>query len=361
MFGSPKKANPDELTNETIEPHRVDFSAAPDAQAKAKRVNLDRRFQIVAEIGSGSMSKVYRATDMMNSRSVCLKVQDTRKTAAAVARVDSTVFRPSEGAVGVRITHPNVVKTFEHGESTKGEHYIVMEFIEGVSLTYVRQSRPFDLESRIELLAQAADGLAAVHAARFIHHDFGPKNLLVDRFDQVKLIDFGLTVPNTPAFRRPGNRTGTLYYMAPELLRRESTDERIDIFSWGVTAFELLTGKMPYDSKGDPMVQMRLRINNDPMDIAKANPKLPPELCDLIRSTLARRPDERWPKIATMGEALREILGTASGIAEADFTEEPEEIPAVENLDEDDSAEHNVRRDKRRDDDVDDFLALFEP
>ena len=101
------------------------------------------------------------------------------------------------------------------------------------------------LGEKLELLAQAAEGLAAVHAQGFIHHDIGPQNFLVDREQQVKLIDFGLAVPNTPLFHRPGNRTGTLQYMAPELIRREATDERIDIFSFGAMAFEFLTGGCP--------------------------------------------------------------------------------------------------------------------
>ena len=107
--------------------------------------------------------------------------------------------------------------------------------------------------------------------------------MLVDRNDQVKIIDFGLAVPNTPAFRKPGNRTGTLQYMAPELLRREPTDERIDIFSFGATAFEFLTGKLPYDAT-EPMAMMRQRINSDPLDIAEANLSAPrAEACDLVR------------------------------------------------------------------------------
>src|SRR3984957_21348849 len=101
-----------------------------------------------------------------------------------------------------------------------------MEFIDGLSLQFVREARSARTVQKVELLAQAAEGLAAVHAAGFIHHDINPRNFLVDREERVKLIDFGLAVPNTPAFQRPGNRTGMLQYMAPELIRREATDEK---------------------------------------------------------------------------------------------------------------------------------------
>lgn len=278
------------------------LAAAP----KVRRVNLDRRFTIIAETGQGSMSKVYRAVDNKSGRSICLKIQDTRKTAAAIAR-SHQVNRPPEGAIGVKIVHPNVVRTFEYGDTTKGEHYIVMEFIEGVSFNFVRESKSMDLAEKVELLAQAAEGLAAVHAAGFIHHDFGPKNLLVNRDNQVKLIDFGLAVPNTPQFGRPGNRTGTLNYMAPELIRREPTDERLDIFSFGVTAFEFFTGRIPYDTAGDPMAIMRHRMNAPPMRLSQAAPHLPSELTELIDRALTRRKEDRWPKMSTLAEALREM------------------------------------------------------
>jgi serine/threonine protein kinase len=275
--------------------------------AKAKRLNLTRRFTIVAETGQGSMSKVYRAVDNENGRTVCLKVQDMTKAAAAAAR-SAGPGRLSEGEIAQKIIHPHVVRTFDWGVSSKGEYFLVMEFIEGVSFHYCRESKNLPLADKVELLAQAAEALAAVHAAGFIHRDFGPKNLLVNRDDQVKLIDFGLAVPNTPAFRRPGNRTGTLAYMAPELVRREATDERIDIFSFGVTAFEFFTGRMPYDvNPADAMAVMRSRINTNPLSIATVAPKLPAELAAIVDRCLAKRPADRWPKAETLPTALREL------------------------------------------------------
>jgi serine/threonine protein kinase len=276
------------------------------AQPRSGRVNLEKRFTIIAESGQGSMSRVFRATDGESGRTICLKVQDREKTAAAFAR-SGLVNRPSEGAIGMAVTHPHVVRTLEFGTTTKGDSYIVMEFIDGVSLSFVRESRSLDLAAKIELLAQAGEGLAAVHEAGFIHHDFGPKNLLVDRNDQAKLIDFGLAVPNTEVFHRPGNRTGTLHYMAPELLRREPTDERIDIFSFGVTMYEFLTGKLPYDATTNSLAQMLQRINHPPVDIAQAGPHLPEDLCELVKKAMARNPKDRWPTMTALTNDLRRL------------------------------------------------------
>jgi serine/threonine protein kinase len=276
------------------------------SRPRPAKVNLARRYTLVAETAQGSMSRVYRAVDNQSGLTVCLKVQIPAKNLAAAARADRSE-RPDEGEIASKVVHPNVVRTLEYGVSTRGEHFVVMEFIDGVSLQFLRETRAVPrLEEKLELLAQAAEGLAAVHAAGFIHHDINPRNFLINRDRQVKLIDFGLTVPNTPAFRRPGNRTGTLHYMAPELIRREPTDERLDIFAFGVLAFEFLTDQLPYDSTNS-MAAMLQRINADPLDPAKAAPGLPTELHDLLRKLTARRKDDRWPRMATLADALRSI------------------------------------------------------
>jgi serine/threonine protein kinase len=127
---------------------------------------------------------------------------------------------------------------------------------------------------------------------------------MVDREDKVKLIDFGLTVPDTPEFHRPGNRTGTLNYMAPELLRRETTNRLLDVFSFGVSAYEFLTGKLPYEA-ATSMEMMLRRINTPPIDIATAGPDLPEDLCDVIRKLMARSPKERYQHMSEVAAALR--------------------------------------------------------
>jgi serine/threonine protein kinase len=271
-----------------------------------RRVNLQRRFSIVSESGRGSMSRVYRALDNETGRTVCLKVQTRAKNEAAAARASAGEKRPLEGEMAMHFVHTNVVRTFECGFSTQGEHFVVMEYIDGVSLQFIRETRSAKTPEKFELLAQAAEGLAAVHAAGYIHHDVNPRNFLVDRDQRVRLIDFGLAVPNTPAFCRPGNRTGTLQYMAPELLRREPIDERIDVFAFGVMAFEFLTDRLPYDATTSIKLMVQ-RMNTEPLDPARINPKPPEELCTILRQLTARRKEQRWPTMATLPQALRSI------------------------------------------------------
>jgi serine/threonine protein kinase len=276
------------------------------AKGPRRRENLQRRFSIVSETSRGSMSRVYRAIDNQTGRTVCLKVQAREKNAAATARASTKEARPLEGEMAEHLVHPHIVRTLEYGTSNKGEHFLVMEFIDGVSFQYVRESGSARTAEKVELLAQAAEGLAAVHSGGYIHHDINPRNFLVNRDQKVKLIDFGLTVPNTPAFCGPGNRTGTLDYMAPELLRREAIDERIDVFAFGVVAFEFLTNKLPYDATNATAMMLQ-RINSEPLDAAAVKPALSPEICDILRQLTARRKEQRWPQMKTLPDALRAV------------------------------------------------------
>ncbi len=281
-------------------------SSASAAAGPRRRVNLERRFTLVAETSRGSMSRVYRAIDNETGRTVCLKVQNKEKNAAAATRTHSAEARPLEGEMAIQLKHPHIVRSYEYGDTKQGEHFLVMEYVDGVSLQFIRETKSARTAQRVEFLAQAAEGLAAVHEAGFIHHDINPRNFLVDREQSVKLIDFGLTVPNTPAFRKPGNRTGTLQYMAPELLRREPIDERIDIFAFGVLAFEFLTDRLPYDANNSTTLMLQ-RINTEPLDPVKVKPKLSDEICAILRQLTARRPDDRWAKMSTLPEALRSV------------------------------------------------------
>src|SRR5262249_8649836 len=152
-----------------------------------RRVSIERRFNIISETARGSMSRLYRALDNETGRTICLKLQSREKNEAAISRASRKVERPLEGEIGLKINHHHVVRTFDCGCSTRGEHFLVMEFIDGTSFQSIREARSKRTAQRVELLAQAAEGLAAIHAAGFIHHDINPRNYLVSRDDHVKL------------------------------------------------------------------------------------------------------------------------------------------------------------------------------
>lgn len=272
-------------------------------KARQQRVDLKERFELIARSGQGSMSKVYRARDRLTGRAVALKILDKKKTQDLNDRLGDRE-KPSEGALAASLDHPNVVRTFEHGVSTKDEQFLVMEFIEGSGLEFYISVGGRQLEEKgLPYVLGTARALEYFHAQNLIHRDVCPRNVLIDSDEQPKLIDFGLSVPNTPEFRRPGNRTGTASYMAPELIRRQPTDERIDIFSFAVTAYEALGGSLPWPAT-ESMKAALQHINTPPRDIREMRPSLDTDLAEVIMKGLRHDPDRRWQSMGEFRAAL---------------------------------------------------------
>jgi serine/threonine-protein kinase len=159
---------------------------------------------------------------------------------------------------------------------------------------------------RVTFLRQAAEALKAVHDAGFIHRDICPRNLLLcgDR-ESIKLIDFGLTVPATKPFMQPGNRTGTPNYMAPEIVRRQPTDHRVDVFAFGVSAYEILTGRLPWPSGATGLAAMS--HDRPPEDIRQHRPTIHPKLAEAVHACLAAEPAKRLPSMDRFLQAVRRI------------------------------------------------------
>lgn len=278
------------------------FQRAP----KIEKVDIKRRFELHGRVGQGSMSKVWRATDTIGSKPVAVKVLDKPRLARLDARFKSLgLKRPHEGEISLSLRHPNIVKTLEFGITTDDEEFLVMEFVEGVSLSYLVETQSPQMKKNcLWYCIQLGDALEAVHRAGYIHRDLCPRNVIVSNDGVVKLIDFGLVVPNTDPYKRPGNRTGTANYMAPELIKRQSTDQRIDIFSYAVTCFEMFTRQLPWDS-GDTLESVLQHINAPPRDIQKIAPNLDIEVCETIMRGLEQTPQDRWQTAREMVNALR--------------------------------------------------------
>ncbi len=215
-----------------------------------KRVNYKNRFELLQSAISGTMSKVYKAKDRKTGEIVALKILDKNKQQEVEARFRGIkgVYKPSEGEIAVQFDHPYIVRTMEQGTTTEGEHFLVMEYLEGTGLNNVLLVKQ-DLMAgaRMIYIRQIAEALKAVHEKGFIHRDICPRNLLFTGDANIlKLTDFGLSLPAKPPFTDPGNRTGTPNYMAPELVRRKPTDIRLDVFAFGVTIYELCCRELPW-------------------------------------------------------------------------------------------------------------------
>ena len=278
------------------------------SQPKVTRLDVTKRFQLVSRVGQGSMSKVWRAIDGRTGKTVALKLLDIDKTKRLESRFKGIKSpKPSEGEVAVKLNHPHIVKTYEFGITTNNEQYLVMEFVEGVSLSFlVDVQNEVMKRNRLRFMIELGEAIEYFHRQNWIHRDICPRNVILDEEYSIKLIDFGLVVPNTPEFQAPGNRTGTANYMAPELIKRQRTDQRIDIFSYAVTCYEMYAKKLPWEAAEtlDAVVQ---HINTPPDDLRQHVPDIDPRIADAIMKGLKVDPRDRWQSMGTMLESLREV------------------------------------------------------
>jgi len=214
-----------------------------------RRIDVLERFELLREAISGTMSSFYMARDRKTGKTVGLKILDPEKCAAFELRFKS-LKKPSEGEIAMKLSHPRIVETLEFGSTKDGKHYLVMEFVEGQGLHAVLKNQNAYLDGkRLNLFRQMTEALEAVHRAGYMHRDICPRNFIVSSdASQLKLIDFGLTLPIQREYMMPGNRTGTPLYMAPEIVRRKTTDLRVDIFALGVTAYQMWTFDFPWPS-----------------------------------------------------------------------------------------------------------------
>jgi len=258
------------------------------------RLDVSARFELDRQAFSGTMSNFRRAKEIGTGRIVGIKFLDSEKSAYFEARFKG-LNKPSEGEIGMRIKHPRVVETYEYGLTTTGQQYIIMEYIDGIGLNTALNSEDAGLAGhRLKLIREMAEGLDAVHKAGFIHRDICPRNFIcAEDFAELKLIDFGLTVPDKPEFRQPGNRTGTPLYMAPEIVRRRTTDRRVDIFALGVTVYRLCTFRHPWGIADTTGKAALAHDTVAPDDILKHRPDLDPVLAETIMSCLSASPANR--------------------------------------------------------------------
>ena len=273
------------------------------------KVDLATRFQLVCRVGQGSMSKVWRAVDLRTGKTVAVKVLDRDKTKRLESRfLKMKQPKPAEGEVAISLKHPHIVQTFEHGVTKDNEQFLVMEFVEGMSLSYlVDVQNDVMKKNRLRMIVELGEAIEYFHRQNWIHRDICPRNIVIDQDYHVKLIDFGLVVPNTPEYQAPGNRTGTAVYMAPELIKRQRTDQRIDIFAYAVTCFEMYARELPWTG-GETLEAVVQHINVPPKELQKLVPDIDPIVAKVIMRGLARDPRDRWSNIGQMLAPFREVL-----------------------------------------------------
>lgn len=305
LFGSKKKVDARNMSAAQF--RSMQLKAQIDKANKIPRINIADRFALELRIGQGSMSKVWKARDGKLGRQVCLKVLDRDKTRRFDARFIGLV-RPHEGIISTSLKHKNLVNAFEWGFTKDREIFISMELVEGVGLNFLIETHSKQLDAnRVNYLMQAADGLGYIHDQGYMHRDICPRNMLVNSEGVLKIIDFGLTIPSTPEFCKPGNRTGSANYMAPELVRRSHTDPRVDLFALGVTAYEVFTGGLPWESGGQSLQSALSRMNSPAKDPREFKPDLPAHIANFLLKAIAKDPNERFQTAAEFKEGLKKL------------------------------------------------------
>ncbi|TWU37700.1 Serine/threonine-protein kinase PknB [Novipirellula aureliae] len=270
-------------------------------------INVESRFERMRTSAVGTMSAFFVARDREKDRVVGVKLLDIEKHDLFEARFKG-LGKPGEGEIAMGMKHPRVVETYEAGVTTKGQPIIVMEYIEGPSLQHIIVNKHEELVRgrRLMLIREMAEAIQYVHSKGFIHRDICPRNFIcLPDMSGIKLIDFGLTIPATAPYMAPGNRTGTPLYMSPEIVRRRHTDQRVDLFSFGVTCFCLCSFKHPW--QGDE-VNGRAALYHDttaPTDLLEYCPAIDPRLARSIMSALNPKVEERTATIDQFLQSIR--------------------------------------------------------
>ncbi len=268
----------------------------PGKSKKSERLDVSTRFQLDRHAFTGTMSKFRVAKEIKTGDLYGIKFLDAEKLAYFNNRFKG-LKKPPEGEIAMSIKHPKIVITHEYGKTTTGEEYILMEYVHGMGLDQAIRSKDSRLiPHRLTLIREMTQALQAVHESGYIHRDICPRNFIChEKLDHLKMIDFGLTLPDEPPYRQPGNRTGTPQYMAPEIVRRRPTDQRVDIFSLGVTIYKLLTFKHPWGTQETTGVAALAHDTSKVTPITDHRPDLNPKLAEAVHQCLeidpAKRPD----------------------------------------------------------------------
>ncbi|HEY7114248.1 MAG TPA: protein kinase [Thermoanaerobaculia bacterium] len=272
-------------------------------------------YEILAPLGAGGMGEVYRARDTRLGRTVAIKILLATRTQSAEARLRLE----REAKTISQLSHPHICALFDVGREGETE-YLVMEFLEGETLAdrLARSSLSLDLALRYG--SEIAGALETAHRSGVIHRDLKPANVMLTRTG-VKLMDFGLARTAAPAapgvslsalateekpLTAEGGILGTVPYMAPEQLEGKDADARTDIFALGATLYEMATGRKPF-AGGSPASVMSAILTADPEPISKLAPASPPALDRMVRTCLAKDPDDRWQNAGDVARELRWI------------------------------------------------------
>ena len=274
-------------------------------------------YEILAPLGKGGMGEVYRARDTRLHRDVAVKVlPQAFQTESARQRFQR------EARAASALNHPNICAVYDVGEAA-GHPFLVMELLEGATLSERIAGRPLDVATALTLAVGIADALSTAHSKGIIHRDIKPANIFITVRGDPKVLDFGLAkqdqAPETEAttmdtLTEQGSAIGTVAYMSPEQARGQVVDARTDLWSFGVVLYEMVTGFRPFDGSTSPLVIDAL-LNKTPQSARKRNPEISSELERIIDKLLEKNRELRYASAAELRADLGRLQ--ANPITEA--------------------------------------------
>ena len=263
---------------------------------------LNGRYSLIAPVGGGGMATVYKARDNILGRIVAVKI--LREQYAGDGPFVNRFRREAQAAAN--LTHPNIVSVYDVGQDAD-IHYIVMEFVAGQSLKELINKAgggPLTVDRAVNIAAQILAGLEYAHRSGLIHRDIKPQNVLITGDGTVKVTDFGIAKSVSDlSLTDAGMALGTAHYFSPEQAKGERVGPQTDIYSLGVTLYEMLTGKLPFESENSVGLAYK-HISEAPPSPRALNPNIPLRLEAIVLKSLAKDPAQRFSSAAEMERSL---------------------------------------------------------
>ncbi|MCR5322825.1 MAG: Stk1 family PASTA domain-containing Ser/Thr kinase [Lachnospiraceae bacterium] len=268
---------------------------------------ISDRYEIIDKVGSGGMADVYKAKCHRLNRYVAIKILKP-EFSSDMNFVQK--FRAEAQSVA-GLSHPNIVSVFDVGDDD-GLHYIVMELVEGITLKrFIERKGKLDVKEAVGIAIQIAQGMEAAHSHHIIHRDIKPQNIIISREGKVKVADFGIAKAAT-SNTISQNAIGSVHYLSPEQARGGYSDERSDIYSLGVTLYEMLTGQVPF--AGDNSVSVALlHIQSEATPVQVLNPGVPTSVDRIVLKCMQKKPERRYQSAAELIRDLKKSLLNPDG------------------------------------------------